>query len=450
MFKQISMKNFKSWRDTGSVRMAPLTGFFGANSSGKSSLLQMLLLLKQTAESKDLNLVLETGAMRDDYVDLGTPFEIAHNESTEMMMGLEWTFTPTNARTTALSVPIPNRHESLEIGEMSFISKIHVDPQRNHVMEMQYRHRDDVLVEFRRAGNNRYTIDISICGEKPVRAQGRPRVYMKPEKCYSFSDEALRYYQSTSYLNDFVLQFERQLEHMHYLGPLRPYPQRDYTLVGGNPQSVGFKGELAIHALLAAKSQKVYRDGRRQFSKIESRIAQWLVELGLANSFETRPLFKGSNQYAVWLKRHVASPEVRITDMGIGVSQVLPVLVLCYYVPEGSTIIFEQPELHLHPSVQAGLADVFIDVIKNRNVQILVESHSEHLLRRLQRHIAEESFALDNTALYFCENQNGESKLTPLELNLFGEILNWPDDFFGDLAGDMVAAFDAGLKRRVT
>ena len=69
--------------------------------------------------------------------------------------------------------------------------------------------------------------------------------------------------------------------------------------------------------------------------------------------------------------------------MGIGVSQVLPVLVLCYYVPEGSTIILEQPELHLHPSVQAGLADVFIDVIKHRNVQILLESHSEHLLRRL-------------------------------------------------------------------
>ena len=53
MFKQISMTNFKSWRETGPVRMAPLTGFFGANSSGKSGLLQMLLLLKQTAESND-------------------------------------------------------------------------------------------------------------------------------------------------------------------------------------------------------------------------------------------------------------------------------------------------------------------------------------------------------------------------------------------------------------
>ena len=65
------MRNFKSWRETGPVRLAPLTGFFGANSSGKSSLLQMLLLLKKTTESNDRNLPLETGAMQDDYVNMG-------------------------------------------------------------------------------------------------------------------------------------------------------------------------------------------------------------------------------------------------------------------------------------------------------------------------------------------------------------------------------------------
>ena len=131
-------------------------------------------------------------------------------------------------------------------------------------------------------------------------------------------------------------------------------------------------------------------------------------------------------------------PKYCITDMGIGVSQVLPVLVLCYYVPEGSTIILEQPELHLTSfRSQAGLADVLIDVIENRGLQILLESHSEHLLRRIQRRIAEKSLSADKTAMYFCDMKNGESKLTPLEIDTFGNISNWPDDFFGDLTGDM-------------
>ena len=134
--------------------------------------------------------------------------------------------------------------------------------------------------------------------------------------------------------------------------------------------------------------------------------------------------------------------------MGIGVSQVLPVLVLCYYVPEGSTIILEQPELHLHPSVQAGLADVFIDCIENRGLQIILESHSEHMLRRLQRRIAEEKFDRQCAALYFCEQSGGVSSIINLEVDLFGQIRNRPDDFFGDLLGEMVAAFDAELERK--
>ena len=115
-----------------------------------------------------------------------------------------------------------------------------------------------------------------------------------------------------------------------------------------------------------------------------------------------------------------------ITDVGFGVSQILPVLVLCYYVPEGSIVLLEQPEIHLHPSVQSGLADVFIDAAKNRGIQIVLESHSEHLLRRLQRRIADETLVPDNTALYFCEMGKEASSLVPLNVNLFGDIKNSP------------------------
>lgn len=446
MFKQISMKNFKSWRDTGPVRMAPLTGFFGANSSGKSSLLQMLLLLKQTAESNDRNLVLKTGSIQEGYVNLGTAPEITFRDSKDMTLSIEWDLPAKSS----LRVPIPHDSGTVSIERLAFYTVIHAVQQRIYVDRLQYRSDDDFTVDFSRQANNHYTIRIDVNGKPPVRAQGRPRVYMKPEKCYSFSDEAIRYYQDTSYLSDLALQFERRFQELYYLGPLREYPQRTYTWAGENPIDVGLKGELAVPALLGGRNRKVYPDGRKRYSKLETRVAQWLVDLDLAHSFETRPLYRGSSEYAVWLKRHRRSSEVRITDMGIGVSQVLPVLVLCYYVPEGSTVILEQPELHLHPSVQAGLADVFIDCIENRGLQIILESHSEHMMRRLQRRIAEQKFDRRDAALYFCEQSGGVSSITNLEVDLFGNILNWPDDFFGDLAGDMVAAFDASLKRQLT
>ncbi len=445
MFMQISMTNFKSWRETGPIRMAPLTGFFGANSSGKSSLLQMLLLLKQTAESNDRNLVLKTGSIQEGYVNLGTAHEITFRDSTDMELNVVWDLPAKSS----FSVPIPQDSGSVRIDELAFDTVIHAVQQRVHVDRLRYTSGDRFSVELSRKPNNHYTIRIEVDGKPPVRAQGRPRVYMKPEKCYSFSDEAMRYYQDTSYLSDLALQFERRFQQLYYLGPLREYPQRTYTWAGENPIDVGLKGELAVPALLGGRNRKVYPDGRKRYSKLETRVAQWLVDLDLAHSFATRPLYRGSSEYAVWLKRHKQSAEVRITDMGIGVSQVLPVLVLCYYVPEGSTVILEQPELHLHPSVQAGLADVFIDCIENRGLQIILESHSEHMMRRLQRRIAEQKFDTRDAALYFCEQSGGVSSITNLEVDVFGNILNWPDDFFGDLAGDMVAAFDASLKRQV-
>ena len=161
-------------------------------------------------------------------------------------------------------------------------------------------------------------------------------------------------------------------------------------------------------------------------------IAYWLKELGLIHDFQVVEIAKNSNLYKIEVRKNPASKPVLITDVGFGVSQFLPVLVLLYYVPEGSIVLLEQPEIHLHPAVQSKLADVIISVMQTRSIQVIVESHSEHLLRRLQRRVAEDSLDAEKTALYFCHIMSGQSDLTRLKLNLFGEIENWPKDFFGD------------------
>lgn len=114
----------------------------------------------------------------------------------------------------------------------------------------------------------------------------------------------------------------------------------------------------------------------------------------------------------------------------------------------------EQPEIHLHPQVQAELADVFISAIRSRengsarNVQLIVESHSEHFLNRLQRRIAEGDITPNDVAIYFCKRVGSATELEPLEVNLYGDIENWPENFFGDEMADLTARTVAAMNRQ--
>src|ERR1039457_6302302 len=91
MLTELSIKNFKAWRDTGKIRLAPITVFFGSNSAGKSSLLQFLLMLKQTAESPDRHRVLHPGD-RNTPVELGTyrDFIFNHDVTQEIQLSFAW------------------------------------------------------------------------------------------------------------------------------------------------------------------------------------------------------------------------------------------------------------------------------------------------------------------------------------------------------------------------
>jgi predicted ATPase len=271
-----------------------------------------------------------------------------------------------------------------------------------------------------------------------------------PVKFYGFPDQVNAYYQNMGFLSELVLSLEEMFQNIYYLGPLREYPHRTYVWAGERPRDVGQRGELAVPALLAADKQgkKIGRGRGRPKQTLSERVAEWLRDLGLIHSFDVRPIAPNRKEYEVRVRQSPDAAEVSITDVGFGVSQILPVLTLCYYAPKHSTLILEQPEIHLHPSVQAGLADVFIDAIRTRNIQIILESHSEHLLRRLQRRIAEEALSPDQAALYFVSMAGSSSRLEPLTLDPYGNITNWPENFFGDEMGDLIAMTEAAMARQ--
>ena len=282
-----------------------------------------------------------------------------------------------------------------------------------------------------------------------VRTQGRAWQLPGPVKSYAFPDQARTYFQNASFLSDIEAAYEEQIDNIFYLGPLREFPQRDYLWSRSRPQDVGVRGEKAIDAILAATAagelrNAEYKTRRRSFQEM---VAYWLREMGLIQDFRVEEIAKDSNRWQARVRIQKGGTEVLLTDVGFGVSQVLPVVTLLQYVPLGSTVILEQPEIHLHPLAQANLADVIINAATHRNVQVILESHSEHLLLRLQRRVAEESISADDINLYFCDAPNGISRLQPLNLDLFGQIQNWPENFMGDSFGETYAAEKARLER---
>ena len=204
-----------------------------------------------------------------------------------------------------------------------------------------------------------------------------------------------------------------------------------------------------IDSLLSARVDQITTPYEGRNVPIEERISWWLREMDLAYSFSIkRTSIAKDRNHEVRVQKGPDSAKVTLADMGYGLAQFLPVLVHCYYAPEGSTLIIEQPGMHLHPKVQSQLADLLIEVITERNLQILIESHSEHLLNRLQRRVAEEKISADQTALYFCCNKEGVSRIDRLKMDEFGNIENWPENFFGDEMGDLFAMTEAQRERQ--
>jgi predicted ATPase len=444
MITQIRAENFKSWKDTGELPLAPLTGLFGTNSSGKSSILQMLLMLKQTAESSDRNRVLHTGGDERSLVNLGTFSDLIHNHdlNESLRLYISW---------------------RKDIKELSFQTIIFEYQGRNLVEQflyefptgMQFAKSNKIeqksILGMKRKSKNEDIYDLISNNLDAKLIKERSESQFVPIKCYGFPYSLISN-QDDFHPADLSYYFENRFSAIYYLGPLRNYPERIYTWSEFHPFDIGTKGENTIAALLAAQVT-----GQRSFTgKKESRsnkrineiILEWLQYMKLLESFNIKPIAKGRKDYEVKVKKNKSSSEVLITDVGFGVSQILPVLVLCYYVPDGAIILLEQPEIHLHPSVQADLADALVDVVMNRNVQIILESHSEHLLRRLQRRIAEGRISSDKVNLYFCRTENGASQIEKLQLDDEGYISNWPPNFFGDEMADLVAMTEAAIKRR--
>ncbi|OHC12058.1 MAG: hypothetical protein A2002_09930 [Pseudomonadales bacterium GWC1_66_9] len=455
MLTSLHIQNFKAWKDTGPTRLAPLTVIFGANSAGKSSLGHLLLALKQTVLSADRKRPLHLGD-ENSLIELGTFAECLHNHdlSHPLQFELGWRVPG------KLEIRDPLSHLKFVGDELRLNVSLQADKKEQPriqrlVYELRQQQQATLAVDYFRDEKDKPEIRSE--QYRLVRNTGRAWPLDEPDKFYRISDQSRARFQNAEFLSDLALQTEAALGSVYYLGPLREHPKRIYSWSGETPESVGQKGEFSIAAILAASEQErvLNRGPKKRQYRFDTFIAQWLKDLGIIESFVVKPVAEGRKEYEVLVKAHASASDVKITDVGFGVSQVLPALVQAFYCPPNSTVWMEQPEIHLHPQVQAELADVFISAIrsredsKERNIQLIVESHSEHFLNRLQRRVAEGEITPDDVAVYFCRRPGSAAELEPLRLNMFGEIENWPENFFGDEMADISARTLAAMQRKI-
>lgn len=225
-----------------------------------------------------------------------------------------------------------------------------------------------------------------------------------------------------------------------YLGPLRDEPKAIYPRgLNPDPSDVGLRGEYTAAVLELHRKRPVKYMTPSQFEQsaiieggsevpLARAVTEWLQYLGVARSFRTMDMGRHGHELRVAPQK---GREYDLTHVGVGLSQVLPLLVSALLAERDSVLIFEQPELHLHPKVQTRLADFFLSMAL-LDKQCIIETHSEYLVNQLRLRMAATELPSIASAskVYFVSNAGAGSEYRDVAINKYGAVLDWPDDFF--------------------
>lgn len=199
-----------------------------------------------------------------------------------------------------------------------------------------------------------------------------------------------------------------ELRRTLYLGPFRQGPLRKYPTRGSQPTEVGAAGELAV-TMLANE----FARSKTKHPNL-AKVSGWISELGLGKKLQVQPVAKTDLvDVSVTLNDGAQLP---LPDLGYGVSQVLPVLVQCAFAPKNSTLLFEQPELHLHEAAARKLATVFIDIIREKSAHIVAETHSRHLFLEVMSQVRAGRISPDDVVLYDVTRSDGKSTFREVKI----------------------------------
>lgn len=247
---------------------------------------------------------------------------------------------------------------------------------------------------------------------------------------------------------------------VYYLGPLRADPSVLYAAPGNIGEvNIGLKGEYTAAMLdeyrnmeiefpyPVASTDKFVGKFELGHAPLIKALQIWLERMGMLESVDTEETPKVGYRLSVYSPG--LAKKLDLTSVGVGVSQVLPTLVLALLAPSNSILVFEQPELHLHPKVHSVLGDFFLGIAACGK-QCVVETHSEHIITRIRRRITESPTRdiLDQTKIYFVEKEGSVSRFRAVEPNEYGSIPDWPKGFFDEAQLESSAILRSQIEKR--
>lgn len=437
--KSFRLKNIKGFLDTGEIEIKPITVFVGENSSGKSSISRFPLVLKQTFLDTTSVPMLFYGSS----IDYGNYEDVVFNHRKGEIIEFEITFSYNEFRRSSLR-PLINEEQfdnCLDSDMALKVSLAHKDGKLTvNEFVLSLSSSEEPIVEF---SSNDYTSNLifNINGYEEHLIDPNEYFFDKfiPDiRCMldASNCEKINNQKSNTNLelasqlcNTLQNYFNMLSNKIFYIDSLRKTTERYYRYTDSVVDSVGKCGEFTSVIL-----GQDYRHGKRIINKV----SDWLSShMNFAIDIEDLDgqLFK------IMIRDLKTNARNNIVDMGQGLTQLIPILVQTFITKNNKECsrlnrtpnytVIEQPELYLHPSAQDCLADLFVECIKNGNESFLIETHSEHMIRRLMKLIDAGTLSSDEIAIYLTQKDyDGNSKVRKLNMSEYEKIASWKKDSF--------------------
>lgn len=228
-------------------------------------------------------------------------------------------------------------------------------------------------------------------------------------------------------------------EQFKYLRAYRVDDYKESDYVGTN--GIGLSGEFTAE-IVSSKWDSITEfydeDGRKiKFSKL---FDQWIEKI-LGTDYRIRSKKLDKSKYKIVVEELEYNMEFTLNQVGFGISQILPILTLVLTSSRGDIILIENPEIHLHPKLQADLVDLFIFALKNDR-KIIIETHSEHIVNRARLRLKENNELIDKVNIYFFEKEEDVVKYQEIKVDKEGKINYWPKNFFDQSYYDLLGLIE--------